>query len=48
MSIVLDIGCRITAAPRGSALEPPLAPGGWELRSQTPALLLLLGDILVD
>jgi len=24
-----------------SAPEPPLAPGGWELRPQTPALLLL-------
>jgi len=25
---------------RGSALEPPFASGGWELRSQPPALLL--------
>jgi len=26
----------------GSASEPPFASGGWELRPQTPTLLLLL------
>jgi len=26
---------------KGSTSEPPLASGGWELRPQTPALLLL-------
>jgi len=38
-------GCKITAAPGGSASEPPLASGGWGLRLQTPALLLPFTDI---
>jgi len=38
-------GCKIAAAPGGSASEPPLASGSWGLRPQTPAFLFPLTDI---
>jgi len=35
------IKCKNCLSVGGSAPEPPLASGCWELRPQTPALLLL-------
>jgi len=45
MRIFQKKACKITAAPKGSAPEHPLASGGRGLRPQTPTLLLPLTDI---